>query len=87
MWWLDEHTTRLLIDFIGLGEFITVSVDPGPPRVLSREQVRGRRWYGVVIRRVGAGICLCTGPRSQATQGSSCAAVAHIMRRLISCAR
>jgi hypothetical protein len=41
VWWLDEHTTRLLIDFIGLGDTITVSVDPGPPRVLPREQVRG----------------------------------------------
>jgi hypothetical protein len=40
VWWLDEHTTRLLIDFIGLGDVITVSVDPGPPRVLPREQVR-----------------------------------------------
>jgi hypothetical protein len=43
VWWLDEHTTRLLIDFIGLGETITVSVDPGPPRVLPREQVRRQK--------------------------------------------
>ena len=45
MWWLDEHTTRLLIDFIGLGDEITVSVDPGPPRVLPREQVGFGLWY------------------------------------------
>lgn len=38
-WWLDAQTRLLLEEMLGLGPQVTISVRPGPPVVLTRQQV------------------------------------------------